>query len=322
MYVIKLKETNIDLEFFDNIVNNCIPAGFNIHPNAIKTFDYSRLKCFKHLDISRLDKSIGSLGGGNHFIELDTDNDNNLYLVIHSGSRNLGVQVCKYYQDLAYSSLNEMKIIKENLINKLTKEGRSKEIQAELKKIKKPSANKDLAHLTGNNFSDYMHDMFITYEYAKLNRETIAEIIIKNAKLNFIPKENCFHTIHNYIGKDSENKLILRKGAISAKEGEQVIIPINMRDGSLLCTGKGNEDWNYSAPHGAGRLMSRSKAKENITIEEFKESMNNVYSTSVCTSTIDESPQAYKPINEIIKLISDTVKVDKIIKPIYNFKAH
>jgi len=224
--------------------------------------------------------------------------------------------VCKYYQDKAFQNVNEMGKVKDALVKKLKAEGKSKDIDKELKKIQKPSADKDLACLTGSDFDDYMNDMSIVQKYAVLNRETMANIIIK--EMGFT-KDSSFETIHNYI---DFKRMILRKGAVSAELGETLLIPINMRDGSLLCVGKGNEEWNYSAPHGAGRLFSRSKAKELIKIDDFIDSMKDVYSTSVMQSTLDEAPQAYKDIEEIKNAITDTVDIIGILKPIYNFKSH
>lgn len=316
MLTVCLGKIDIDLNKLDDTINKKIPHGFNVHNKIKNKFNFGRLRCENKVDLKRALYSIGSLGGGNHFIEVNVDNENNKYLVIHSGSRNLGVQICKYYQDLAWSSINEMRIVKENLINKLKSEGKEKDISSEIKKIKKVGIPKELSYVEGDNFNDYLNDVNVAQDYAKLNRDTMAEIILNEMGINSIKS---FHTVHNYI--DVEN-MILRKGAISAQKDEVVLIPMNMRDGSLICTGKGNEDWNYSAPHGAGRLMSRSKAKENLNLDEFKEQMKDVYSSSVGKSTIDEAPNAYKPMDEIINNIGDTVEINKIIKPIYNFKSH
>ncbi len=317
MLTIKLKNKEIDFDKLDRIIKNKIPFGFNIHEKPKKIFNFENLHCSKQVDLNRALLSIGSLGSGNHFIEIDKDEDTgDIYLVIHSGSRKLGGDVCKYYQDKAFKNANEMNKIKENLIKKLKSEGREKEIESEIKKIKKPSTNKELAFLSGEDFNNYINDMIIVQNFATLNRETMAEIIIEELNLQEVER---FETVHNYI--DTKN-MILRKGAVSAQKGELLIIPINMRDGSLICVGKGNEDWNYSAPHGAGRLMSRTEAKKNITLEEYSDTMKGIYSTSVNISTLDESPQAYKSINEIVEMISDTVDILKIIKPIYNFKAN
>ena len=316
MLTVELKDSIIDFSKLDKVISNKIPSGFSVHDRAKSSFDFSNLRCSNHVDLKRALLSIGSLGGGNHFIEVDySEKTHKYYLVIHSGSRKLGGDVCKYYQDLAFQKVNEMKKIKEELIKKLKSEGREKEIDSQLKLISKPSVNKDLAFLSGSDFNDYLNDMAIVQKFAVLNRKTMADIIIK--EMGFDESER-FETIHNYI---DFKRMILRKGAVSAEYGEKLLIPINMRDGSLICVGKGNEDWNFSAPHGAGRLMSRSKAKELIDLEEYKLSMSGIYSTSVCQSTLDEAPQAYKPMEEIIEAIKPTVDIIDIIKPEYNFKS-
>lgn len=317
MLTIELKNNEIDLPLFDSIINTKIPCGFSIHTESKHKFDFTGLRCSKNVDLQRASLSIGSLGGGNHFIEIGrSEKTGRLFLIIHSGSRKLGGDTCKYYQNLAFQNVNEMGKIRTKLIDKLKIEGREKDISAEIKKIQKPSADKDLAFLVGSDFDDYMNDMSIVQNFASVNRNTMADIIIKEYGLN---EASRFETIHNYI---DFKRNILRKGAVSAENGETLLIPINMRDGSLLCVGKGNENWNFSAPHGAGRLMSRTKAKELITMDEFTDSMTDVYSTSVVNSTLDEAPQAYKSKDEIINAIKDTAIVIDIIKPIYNFKAH
>ena len=316
MLTVELKDSIIDFSKLDKVISNKIPSGFSVHDRAKSSFDFSNLRCSNHVDLKRALLSIGSLGGGNHFIEVDySEKTHKYYLVIHSGSRKLGGDVCKYYQDLAFQKVNEMKKVKEELIKKLKSEGREKEIDSQLKLIIKPSANKDLAFLSGSDFNDYLNDMAIVQKFAVLNRKTMADIIIKEMGFN---ESERFETIHNYI---DFKRMILRKGAVSAEYGEKLLIPINMRDGSLICVGKGNEDWNFSAPHGAGRLMSRSKAKELINLEEYELSMNGIYSTSVCQSTLDEAPQAYKPMEEIVQAIEPTVDIIDIIKPEYNFKS-
>lgn len=317
MLTIKLKEKDIDFARLDNIINNKIPSGKSVHTESKATFNLENLKCKKYVDIGRASLSIGTLGGGNHFIEVGrSEVTGDLFLIIHSGSRKLGSEVCKYYQDLAFQNVNEMSKIVKNLVNKLKSEGRQKEIEAEIKKIKKPSADKELAFLTGEDFKNYMNDMSIVQEYASFNRETMAKIILQEMRCG---ESSRFETIHNYI---DFRRMILRKGAVSAEESELLLIPINMRDGSLICIGKGNKNWNYSAPHGAGRLMSRTSARENLNLEEFKNSMEGIYSTSVLESTLDEAPLAYKSMEEIVSLIQDTVIVIDTIKPLYNYKAH
>ncbi|MBC8006048.1 MAG: RtcB family protein [Verrucomicrobia bacterium] len=317
MLTVRLKQEEIDFKKLDEVINAKIPSGFNVHERSRKDFDFSHLRCQKHVDLQRAALSIGSLGGGNHFIEVGkSEVSGDVYLIIHSGSRKLGGDVCKYYQDKAWQQVNEMGKMKEKLIKQLKSQKREKEIDSELNKLKKLAAPKELAFLTGDDFDDYMNDMGIVQRFATLNRETMAEIILK--EMNFIESSR-FETTHNYI--DFKRK-ILRKGAVSAEKGEMLLIPINMRDGSLLCVGKGNAEWNYSAPHGAGRLMSRSKAKEAIPMHEFIQTMKDVYSTSVSSETLDEAPQAYKPIDEIKSAIVDTVDIIGVIKPLYNFKAH
>ena len=323
--VVNLGNIEIDFEKLDKTIKRFVPAGFDIHEQARgKDDELEDLICFNSIDYSRAIHSIGTLGGGNHFVSIEQSQTNgDKYLVIHTGSRNLGVQVCKFYQDLAFKKLNEMSEIKKQVSNeviaKCKAEGRQKDIPTELKKalanIKKPSADKELAHLEGDDFKNYIHDMEIVQKFAALNRATIAKIILQKMGWKELDR---FETIHNYI--DIKN-MILRKGSISAQAGEKVIIPMNMRDGSLICIGKGNADWNYSAPHGAGRLMSRNKAKSAISLADFEKSMEGIYSTTISRSTIDESPMAYKNMDEIVRCIEPTVNVVDIIKPLYNFKA-
>lgn len=320
MLAVRLQEKEINLKLLDLIINSKVPSGFSIHERAIKKFNKLN-DIFCDINIENSNKSIGTLGGGNHFIELDKDKNDNLWLVIHTGSRHLGIEVCKYYQDIGIkkSQKNGEREIINDIIMKLKAEGRQKEIEETLKNFKLQNRfviPNDLCYIEGEDFNSYIHDMAIVQEFAKLNRLTIRDIIVNYMNLHIVES---FDTIHNYINM---NDMILRKGAISARQGEKVLIPMNMRDGSLVCIGKGNSDWNYSAPHGAGRILSRSKAMEKITIQEFKESMSDVYSTSVVESTIDESPMVYKPMAEIMENIGNTVEIFDIIKPIYNFKAH
>lgn len=317
MYAIKLKESDIDCERLDNVIRNYVPSGFDIHNHAIAKSNITDI--IAPIDVDRAMRSLGTLGGGNHFIEMNRDKTGALWLVIHTGSRHLGIEVCKHYQKLAYSKLNKDSYGQKvnDLIANLKLQGRQSEIEVELKKLKSKTIAipEDLAYVEGQDFENYIHDMKITQEHAMINRETIAQQIIKHMGFTIV---DAFQTIHNYIDTDN---MILRKGSVSAANGETLIIPMNMRDGSLICRGKGNADWNNSAPHGAGRLMSRSQAKSNITLEEFQNSMQGIYSTSVTSSTIDESPMAYKPMESIIENVKDTVDIIDIIKPIYNFKA-
>ncbi len=322
METVKLKEKHIELEKLDKLIYAKIPSGFNIREKPHKYLDkiaLEELYCIDHINLNRAELSMGTLGGGNHFIEADKDSEGNIWFVIHSGSRHLGVEVCKYYQNEAYNQLNRSSEKEVNeLIAKLKAEGRQKKIQEELKKLKNVKTTdvpKHFAYCEGKLFEMYMHDLKIIQKFAALNRQAMMDELVKGMKVKV---EEQFSTIHNYIDTDC---MILRKGAVSAQKGEKLIIPMNMRDGSLICTGKGNEDWNFSAPHGAGRILSRSQAKESLTLTEFKKAMNGIYSTSVNRNTIDESPMAYKPMDEIIANIGDTVEINDIIKPIYNFKA-
>lgn len=329
MLCVELGKIEIDLERLDKVINECIPAGRNIREHKLLDFKLiNELFCLRELkETKKFNRAIGTLGGGNHFIEIDADDESRKYLVIHTGSRNLGKQVADYYQNLAIelcSGKEEMYKKKEEIIRTYKKQERKSEIQKALKELEKgyknnkPKLPKELCYLEGKYREMYLHDMKICQEYASKNRENIAnQIIEKYLNIKFYDFDG-FETIHNYISFDDN---IVRKGAISAKKGERVLIPINMRDGSIIAVGKGNEDWNNSAPHGAGRIMSRKKAKDTFKLEEFKESMKDVYTTSVVEETIDEAPFVYKTMQEILDNIQDTVKVEKIIKPIYNFKA-
>lgn len=318
METIKLKQQKLDLEKLDKIIYEYIPAGFQIRKKPhryAENIDFDSLVCKNHVNLNRARLSIGTLGGGNHFIEVNKDKDDTLYLVVHSGSRHLGKQAAEYYQRLGYNELVNKYNQRLGIVNQLKQEGREKEIQDEIEKLNNTKINKQLAYLEGENFNNYLNDMKIIQQFAVYNRKAIVDEIITRMELEV---QEQFTTIHNYIDL---NSMILRKGAISAQIGEKVLIPINMRDGSLICIGKGNKDWNYSAPHGAGRLMSRRQAKETITLEEFEKSMEGIYSTTVNKSTLDECALAYKPIDEIINNIQDTAEIVDIIKPVYNFKA-
>ena len=326
MLCVNLGKEKIDLERFDNVVKQSIPSGRNIREHKIDELDdILNLYCYRELKEQRkFNRALGTLGGGNHFIELDKDDEGNVYLVIHTGSRNLGKQVAEYYQNLAIqlcSGKEKMLEEKERIIKEYKEQGRKEEIQGAIKELYQrykdntPNLPKDLCYLTGKYRDMYLHDMEICQRYASLNRKNIALEILRKY---VILAEEQFETIHNYINFEDN---IIRKGSIRANKGEKVIIPINMRDGSIIAIGKGNEDWNNSAPHGAGRIMSRLKAKELINLDDFKKSMEGVYSTSVTENTLDEAPFVYKPMQEIIDNIKDTVDIVKIIKPIYNFKA-
>ena len=332
MLCVELGNIELDLEKLDRIINENIPAGRNIREQKLVDFEkINNLYCLRELkETKKFNRAIGTLGGGNHFIEIDVDDENNKYLVIHTGSRNLGKQVADYYQDLAIqlcSGKQDMFKRKEEIIKTYKEQGKKSEIEKALKELEKeykqskPNLPNELCYLEGKYREMYLHDMKICQEYASLNRIMIADTILKEYSgypMAIYFTQNGFETIHNYISFEDN---IVRKGAISAKKGERVLIPINMRDGSIIAIGKGNEDWNNSAPHGAGRIMSRHKAKETFKLNEFKETMKDIYSTSVVEETIDESPFVYKPMQEIIDNIKDTVEIEKIIKPIYNFKA-
>ena len=319
---VRISEKSVDLQKLDQIIHEKIPSGFAIRNKAhdyLNRVNLNELCCVSHVKMSRAEKSIGTLGGGNHFIEMDKDDDGNLYLVIHSGSRHLGVEVANYYQEEGYKALNHADdtAIRE-LVSRLKAEGREKQIEKEIKRVKnlkQTNIPKSLAYVSGELFEQYIHDMKIVQRYAMLNRQAMVDEIVR--AMGFHVEEQ-FTTVHNYIDTEA---MILRKGAVSAKAGEKLLIPINMRDGSLICVGKGNEDWNLSAPHGAGRLMSRAEAKRSFTVSEFEKQMAEVYTTSVNKSTLDECPMAYKNMQDILNNIGPTAEVVKIIRPIYNFKA-
>lgn len=328
----ELGDVEIDLEKLDAIIHQFIPSGHDIHDERIYDFTerINQLHCIREISVNgwnarKWSRQIGTLGGGNHFIELSVDEENAKYLIVHSGSRHLGKSIAEYYQNLAVdlcSGKDKYLDERDKLIEDYKKQGKKDQIQKALKELKAkydkllPNLPKDLCYLTGKYRDMYLHDMKIAQEFAVHNRNEMLRLIIDH--IEDIRWGYIFHTIHNYI--DFEDNII-RKGSIKADKDQRVLIPMNMRDGSLLCIGKGNADWNNSAPHGAGRLMSRSKAKEVINMEEYKETMKGVYSASVLESTIDEAPMAYKPMQEIIDNIGDTVEIVSILKPIYNFKA-
>ena len=314
----------MDLEKLD-VACHFIPSGWNVWEGRQERFDLTALRCYRSLrDTRRLERSLGTLGGGNHFIEVEAAGDGRRYLVIHSGSRNLGKQVAELYQQLAIQlnrGIGGYLEAREELIRTYKAQGRRKEIQKALRQLKWEAEEKettipeDLCFLYGTYMEDYLHDVEICQAFARRNREKMAEIILEQTGL---AGGEAFHTIHNYI--DVEER-ILRKGAIAAHRGEKVLIPINMRDGSVLAVGRGNPDWNYSAPHGAGRLMSRTQARKTLSLEEYRREMAGVYTTSVSERTLDEAPMAYKALEDILDVIRDSVDVQEIMKPIYNFKA-
>lgn len=333
MLTVELGKEDIDLAVLDEIIRKYVPSGRNVHEGGdhVPFEEIKELRCYRELkDTKRLERSVGTLGGGNHFIEVDIDPATNVkYLIIHTGSRNLGKQVADYYQNLAVEIMqgkDELYARQEKLIAEYKAQGRRSEIQSAIKELhRKFSPNplgipKELCYLTGKYREDYLHDMKICQHFAAVNRYDIANRILGNLygiDLAYFGLP-MFETIHNYIEFGTN---MVRKGAISAKAGEPVLIPINMRDGCIIGRGKGNEDWNCSAPHGAGRIMSRSKAKEVVSLAEFEDSMKGIYTTSVGQSTIDEAPMVYKPMEEIVANIADTVDIIAIIKPIYNYKA-
>ena len=324
MYTVYLGKIDIDFEKLDEAAH-FIPCGRNVWEGRQERFDLTTLRCYRNLkDSKRLERSLGTLGGGNHFIEVDEDDEGGKYLVIHSGSRNLGTQVAEYYQQIAVD-LNAGKEDyyrrREEIIRTYKEQGRKDEIRLTLKalekeyKAKQPTLPRDLCYLYDSFMEDYLHDVDICQKFAERNRAKMAEIILERCGWTAVES---FQTIHNYI---DVSEMILRKGSVSAKAGEKLLIPINMRDGSLICIGKGNEDWNFSAPHGAGRLMSRSAAFERLTMAEYEREMLGIYSTCVTPDTLDESPMAYKSIYEIVENIEPTAEIIRRIKPIYNFKA-
>lgn len=304
----------------DYVIRKYIPCGRNVREDPIYMPDKLKdvllqLKCQKAVDLDYARHSLGTLGGGNHFIEMDIDSHNDLWIVIHSGSRHLGLEVATYYQKEAIRQLREIPNEKrQEIIDRLKAEGRQKEIATELAKLRTTDIPDDLAYITGDLFQNYIHDMKIAQMFAAYNRWSMMAIICHEMNFNVTDE---FETVHNYI--DTET-MVLRKGATSAKKGERVLIPINMRDGSLICIGKGNPDWNESAPHGAGRIMSRAKARE-LSMDEYRESMKGIWTSCIGTGTLDESPMAYKSIESIVSNIEPTVDIIDRIKPVYNFKA-
>lgn len=324
MYTVKLEDLHLDFEKIDEVCHY-IPSGLDTWGGRIERFDLTGLRCYRALqNTKRLERSLGTLGGGNHFIEIDKDTDGTCYLIIHSGSRNLGKQVAQIYQQLAidlHSGKEDYFIRKDEIIRTYKAAGRRKEIQTALDNLeleydaKIPDVPADLCWLYGKFLEDYLHDIEICQKFACRNREKIAEIILERTGIRSV---DTFHTIHNYI---DTQKMILRKGAISAYAGEKVLIPINMKDGSIIAVGKGNPEWNYSAPHGAGRVMSRAMAKNTLSLEAYKDSMEGIYTTSVNEGTIDEAPMAYKSLDDIMDAVQDAVDIVTVIRPVYNFKA-
>lgn len=324
METVKLKNRHVELGKLDKLIYEKIPSGFAIREKEHRLndeIDLGQLKCLRpgRISVDRAVRSLGTLGGGNHFIEMDRDEEGTLYLVIHSGSRHVGLEVAQYYQDQAWKSLSgaSRKDI-QKLIEDYKRRGKETEIEAAVAAVKAredTDVPRALAYCQGELMEDYIHDMKIIQRFAMLNRKAMMDELVRGMKLKV---EEEFTTIHNYIDTDA---MILRKGAVSARAGEKLLIPINMRDGSLICVGKGNEDWNYSAPHGAGRLMSRRKARESYTVSQFKKEMAGIFTTSVNAQTLDECPMAYKGMEDIVENIGDTAVIERVIKPVYNFKA-
>lgn len=320
----KIAEKDINLQLLDEAIYANVPSGQNVrtdvHELAItlnmEKFLLDNLRCKSHVDINRALLSIGTLGGGNHFIELNKDSQGNIYIVIHTGSRYLGKQVATYYQDLAFQRLSSNRAAVQQLINELKAAGREKDIQRELASIKPLKVSKDFAFLQGQDLEDYIHDVDVVQYYAHINRISILKSIMESVGLTLADLR--VESVHNYI---STEEMILRKGAIAAHGGQYVVVPINMRDGSIIGIGKGDVDWNSSAPHGAGRLMSRSAAKGTLSLVQYANEMQGIYSTSVNASTLDEAPMAYKPIKETLENIRGTVDIIEVIKPIYSFKS-
>lgn len=312
----KFQDGSINYQKLDRAIKMSVPRGFNIHSAPVVEFSLDKLKMpLSEEDKERALKSLGTLGGGNHYIEAGRSTGNNsLYLSVHSGSRSLGVKVATYYQNLAYRTLRGRKVDKAQIIKELKEQGKEKNIEMVLRAIEPELVNKDMAYLEGTYLEDYLHDMKICTEYAALNRRTIIKLIEEASgyDLTFM-----LDTVHNYI--DVENR-ILRKGSVSASKGEVFILPLNMRDGSLICKGKGNPDWNFSAPHGAGRKMSRTKAKELVNLEDYRETMEGIYSSTVNTNTLDESPFAYKNSYALREAITPTAEIMDYLRVEYNCK--
>lgn len=321
MLTVELGKAEISLPALDGFIKSKIPYGSAYRKEVRAEELIHKLHCFGRLrDTDRLYGSLGTLGGGNHFIEIDADEAGNKYLIVHSGSRNLGLQVAKIYQKIAVETCKfSAKKEREMVIRELNAKGRPADIPDAIADVSAKYAYKtklpsELCYLDGLKMREYLDDLKICQQFASLNRRKIAEDILKFLK---IVGYTSFETVHNFIGEDN----VVRKGAIPAHEGQRVLIPMNMRDGCLIAVGKGNADWNYSAPHGAGRLMKRSEAKRVFTVEEFKAAMEGIYTTTACAATLDESPMAYKPMAEIVELISPAVEIERVIKPVYNFKA-
>lgn len=324
METARIAETELDFNRLDRLIRNEIPSGREIRKaehELASRIPLTDLACARHVNLERARRSIGTLGGGNHFIEVDKDEKGALYLVVHSGSRHIGNEVARYYQEEGFRALcGNARFQIDETIKGMKEQGRSKEINKKLKQLRKQRAQmtpvpKDLAYVEGRLFDEYIHDMRIIQHFAAMNRKAMMDILVRGMGLSVTES---FTTIHNYIDTEA---MILRKGAISAKKGEKVLIPINMRDGSLICIGKGNEEWNFSAPHGAGRIMSRKTATDSLSLEQYKKEMEGIFTTCVNRHTLDEAPMAYKSMDEIAGQIEPTVAIISRIRPIYNYKA-
>lgn len=319
VFVAEIEAKDIDFAKLDATIRAYVPSGQDIHEAVSPTRDYVEFASSNFITSGLKDEytnlSLGTLGGGNHFIELAKDDEGTHYLLIHTGSRYVGARVANWHQKRAFETLRQDDL--KEKIEELKNQGRTQEIQAMIKSYKQenPIVPKELAYLEGEQFFDYIHDMKIAQNFACMNRLTIAQTIAKHMHWSYT---ETFDTIHNYIETET---MTLRKGAVRANKGEKLVVPLNMRDGSLICVGKGNPEWNYSAPHGAGRMYSRRAAKQALNMEDFKETMQGIWTTSVSEETLDEAPMAYKPMNEITSVIEETVDIVKVIRPVYNFKA-
>lgn len=316
-----------DFSKLDSVIRKRVPSGFDVHSRssilAIRRdqTELDKLHCKDHVDLDRAALSLGTLGGGNHFIEIDRDVTGEYWLLIHTGSRYLGKQVAEYYQNEAHKQCSKWDEARQKAVDELKRQGRQQEIETYLKAHPVQKLPKQVAHLSGRLMQDYLDDMKICQAYAERNRKRIAFIIADYMGWPDDVYDDIIDTKHNYITRLPDGQHVLRKGAVSALSSERLVIPMNMRDGTLLCAGKGNPYWNYSAPHGAGRIMSRSEAKAKVDMQAFQESMRGIYTTSVCEATKDESPMVYKPMEQIVSAIGDTVSIDRIMQPVYNFKA-
>lgn len=329
MLAVPVGERELDPQLLDSAIARRVPSGMDCHATNeghMRASDFDEWRCAPMLqDLDRLTRSLGTLGGGNHFIEVDEDDEGCRYLVVHTGSRNLGKQVAEAYQKMAAKDNDPRAahvIERARIIDELRSQGRQKEIQETLGRLREPPpVDEATAYLEGPHADDYLHDMLLTQQYARRNREIIASRLCDTMGWDD-PSRRWFHVTHNYVEVLEDGTFLIRKGAISARKDEPVLIPLNMRDGCLLGVGKGNPDWNQSAPHGAGRRLSRTRAMESLSMDEYRCAMRGIWSTSVCLSTLDESPMAYKDSASISSLVEPTVQITRSLRPLYNFKAH